>query len=569
MKKKIMAMIIASMCLAGATSTGVTAVAENEKTIILDTIDADVATKIAEDSLDINEDVKDNFRVYETYSDEYTKPERRLVQDFKSIMRLYNVPLRGAFTDYKNIDDVLESKEVLGKYYVVEYEDGSLKFYNEELTELKSTRRTIKDGEWIDLPYIDIPEKAFERFKDVDFVKKYISPEAETKNVYFLSGESSMMGTAIYYRTSVGDYVYYDHYSIGEKLFPVDDFCEYQQEIWEELAKNPDTDGGGDLPEVRDLSEYELQVVHSYSNDIMGIMGDVNCDGIFNIADFVLLQKWLLSVPNAKLINWEAADFCVDGKLDVFDLCLMKKALIEKRHEVASDFYMSVTGYSNELLKLAWDDNSDVIITSTSELSDYIEQVYPEDKEQRLNSMKSKFNEDFFENNVLLLKAIYLPDTGHHYSIDNVSYKKNKLIIDYTCKLDGWGCDVVGGLHGVVIIPKENYHADSVEWRLTTINPFGIKSGYIAVFNGEDDNTIHQTYVYKVDNGAANYGFEYINADFNTNNWFVKVTGEGCVMWTDGVFPIAEANEAYDYVTIPGDETKYTIDEFMARFLMN
>ncbi len=162
-----------------------------------------------------------------------------------------------------------------------------------------------------------------------------------------------------------------------------------------------------------------------------------------------------------------------------------------------------------------------------------------------------------------------MPSTGYNYSIDNVSYNKNKLIIDYTCKLDEEGCAVVNGLHGVVIIPKKNYHADSVEWRLTTIDPYGIKSGYIAVFNGEDGNTIHQTYVYKINNGAANYGFAYINADRNIKNWFTKVTGEGSVMWTDGVFPVAEANKAYDYVTIPSDETKYTIDEFMARFLMD
>lgn len=308
---------------------------------------------------------------------------------------------------------------------------------------------------------------------------------------------------------------------------------------------------------------------------LMGFMapadadGDANGDGSFDVADVLTLQKWLLNDPDVKLDNWWAADFYADGKLDVFDLCLMKQALIEKRHEVASDFYFSVTGYSDELLKLDCDDNLDVVITSTSELSDYIEQVYPEDKEQMLDSIKSKFNEDFFENNVLLLKPIYLPSTGYNYSIDNVSYNKNKLIIDYTCKLDGFGCDVVGGLHGVVIIPKEKYHADSVEWRLTTIDPWGIKSGYIAVFNGEDGDTIHQTYVYKINNGAANYGFAYINADFNAKNWSKKVKGEGSVRWTDGVFPVAEANNAYDYVTIPGDETKYTIDEFRARFLMD
>lgn len=57
------------------------------------------------------------------------------------------------------------------------------------------------------------------------------------------------------------------------------------------------------------------------------IKGDVNIDGSLNIADVVLLQKWLLAVPDTKLPDWKAADLCSDNRLDVFDLCLMKRAL--------------------------------------------------------------------------------------------------------------------------------------------------------------------------------------------------------------------------------------------------
>jgi hypothetical protein len=60
------------------------------------------------------------------------------------------------------------------------------------------------------------------------------------------------------------------------------------------------------------------------------ILGDCNLDGIFNVSDVVLLQKWLLVVPGIHLTNWKAADFCKDDKLDVFDLCLMKRALIDQ-----------------------------------------------------------------------------------------------------------------------------------------------------------------------------------------------------------------------------------------------
>lgn len=58
------------------------------------------------------------------------------------------------------------------------------------------------------------------------------------------------------------------------------------------------------------------------------IKGDCNNDGKFTVADAVLLQKWLLAVPDTKLADWEAADLCEDGVLDVFDLCLMKRKLI-------------------------------------------------------------------------------------------------------------------------------------------------------------------------------------------------------------------------------------------------
>ena len=58
------------------------------------------------------------------------------------------------------------------------------------------------------------------------------------------------------------------------------------------------------------------------------LMGDVNMDGNFDIADVVLLQKWLLAVPDTKLTDWKAADLCEDNRLDVFDLCLMKRKLI-------------------------------------------------------------------------------------------------------------------------------------------------------------------------------------------------------------------------------------------------
>lgn len=60
------------------------------------------------------------------------------------------------------------------------------------------------------------------------------------------------------------------------------------------------------------------------------IAGDVNADGIFSVADVVLMQKWLLAAPDITLDNWKSGDLCEDNRLDTFDLCLMKRMLIEQ-----------------------------------------------------------------------------------------------------------------------------------------------------------------------------------------------------------------------------------------------
>ena len=63
--------------------------------------------------------------------------------------------------------------------------------------------------------------------------------------------------------------------------------------------------------------------------------GDVSGDGIFDVLDVIVLQKWLLAVPGTQLADGSAADFYADGRLDGFDLCLMKRALVKRRQLLA------------------------------------------------------------------------------------------------------------------------------------------------------------------------------------------------------------------------------------------
>ena len=58
------------------------------------------------------------------------------------------------------------------------------------------------------------------------------------------------------------------------------------------------------------------------------VKGDANNDGVFNIADLVMTQKWLLG--NGSLTAWENADVYKDNRIDVFDMVILRRMMIEK-----------------------------------------------------------------------------------------------------------------------------------------------------------------------------------------------------------------------------------------------
>ena len=81
----------------------------------------------------------------------------------------------------------------------------------------------------------------------------------------------------------------------------------------------------------RDCEDY--QIGNHCKNPVVSsnqflLKGDCNADGSFNIADTVLLQKWLLAVPDTNLADWHSCDLDRNGKLNAIDLCFMKRELL-------------------------------------------------------------------------------------------------------------------------------------------------------------------------------------------------------------------------------------------------
>lgn len=85
--------------------------------------------------------------------------------------------------------------------------------------------------------------------------------------------------------------------------------------------------------------DLNVNVIYNSYNQEDTLLGDINDDGSFNVADIVMFQKWLLGVSDVTLPNWKAADFCEDGKLNVLDLCMMKRKLVENSYNKDEDVF--------------------------------------------------------------------------------------------------------------------------------------------------------------------------------------------------------------------------------------
>ena len=75
------------------------------------------------------------------------------------------------------------------------------------------------------------------------------------------------------------------------------------------------------------ITVNSLELIYN-SHDPEKLKGDVNADGVVNVADIVLLQNWFLNVSGIYLPDWKAADMNEDDVLNVLDLCFLGQGII-------------------------------------------------------------------------------------------------------------------------------------------------------------------------------------------------------------------------------------------------
>lgn len=105
-------------------------------------------------------------------------------------------------------------------------------------------------------------------------------------------------------------------------------------------------------------------------------------------------------------------------------------------------------------------------------------------------------------------------------------------------------------------------------------NKNNIPDDYIAIFHGGVGEQTHETYLYIISNEDTDKKFKYINVTSTTESWgsaqwIQEIDDKGKVESLDEIFKIAKKHRAYLYVTLPNDNTLYTIEEFKMMFTNN
>ncbi|MDE6672774.1 MAG: C39 family peptidase [Ruminococcus sp.] len=202
------------------------------------------------------------------------------------------------------------------------------------------------------------------------------------------------------------------------------------------------------------------------AKDILNIMGDVNSDGIFNLSDIVTFQKWLLTDENATLDHWENADFCNDGKLDIFDLCSMQKSLLETEQiiEFNASYDMFSSGYTDAFFE-SNEENRIFTARSTNELREFLS-IYFE--EEIVFKYEEIYNDKFFEDSVLLLNVLFQScGTEPDSEVTRVEYENKSLNVSVNKINFDVAEDVISALLIQVEISKYDYYTNTVKWQIT------------------------------------------------------------------------------------------------------
>lgn len=120
------------------------------------------------------------------------------------------------------------------------------------------------------------------------------------------------------------------------------------------------------------------------------VSGDANGDGDFGISDVVTLNNWLMG--NGELADWKAVDYTNDGVIDVFDLCLMRKKLIESMSNIDPPVLVPLTVNLTADIKSAEVEGKDADEAFVNGQTEFALEIFKKSVEENRNVLVSPYS---------------------------------------------------------------------------------------------------------------------------------------------------------------------------------
>ena len=165
------------------------------------------------------------------------------------------------------------------------------------------------------------------------------------------------------------------------------------------------------------------------------VPGDINLSNSFTLSDLVTMQNYLHGKTTLSEQAFINADLNSDGTVDIFDMCLFRKKLISE----SGGFTKTVSDlqYSD---KIHSDPHEDYIL-SIYDLYRYFSPLnvitvdgdcfdVPTYTDEDIEKFTEIYNEEFFKDNILLLKTELKPDGGEN-NIGDVYYSGDHIEAEF------------------------------------------------------------------------------------------------------------------------------------------
>ncbi len=155
-----------------------------------------------------------------------------------------------------------------------------------------------------------------------------------TAPVYNLQFNNTLNGERYWIYFQSNGFVYFNHGDYaGSQCKWSDNMVEFrlpleligfENEIALENLRVFIQDSGNEWVLVSDVKIPECETIFAVPS-VSTVSGDVNNDGVCDISDAVMLQKWLLGTGG--LTIWQNGDLCKDNVIDVFDFMIMRNMI--------------------------------------------------------------------------------------------------------------------------------------------------------------------------------------------------------------------------------------------------